>query len=149
MRPIRAVTVLTATLAALAAVTGCSASGLSPTSTSPTPPPQVTITFTSPSETSEIPHPDQITPETAKQLCDMISPKIDDWRTDTSTTARADFNLVVHDWAARSGGLNTKVLTDRALVDRVTTQTCPDTRQQALQALKVGNLADDLVGFGK
>ncbi len=140
---------LTATLAVLAVVTGCAGGGSSPLPVTPTSHSGITMTFTSASATTDFPNPDTVTPESAKQLCDMISPKIGDWRNQTDTARKADFNLVVHDWAARSGGLNTQVLEDRAMVDRITGQTCPATRQQALDALQVSALADGLVGFGK
>ncbi|MBY8859256.1 hypothetical protein K7711_22465 [Nocardia sp. CA2R105] len=78
----------------------------------------------------------------------MISPKIGEWRDQGSTARKADFNFIVHDWAARNGGLNTQVIADRTIVDRITTQNCPDTRRQALAALQIGTLADGLVGFG-
>ncbi|WP_067903967.1 hypothetical protein [Nocardia vaccinii] len=149
MYSIRQTTItLTAAMAALAAVTGCTAGGSDPLTTTPTSHPGVTITFTSPSATSDVPRPDSVTPEAAKQLCDKISPKIDEWRKQSSAARKADFNLIVHDWAARNGGLNTQVIADRAVVDRITTQNCPDTRRQALDALRISTLADGLVGFG-
>lgn len=152
MYSIRQTTItLAAALAALAALTGCNADGsgsLLPTTTS-TSHPDVTITFNSPSATSDVPRPDSVTPEAAKQLCDKISPKIDEWRDESPAARRTDFNLIVHDWAARNGGLNTQVIADRAVVDRITTQNCPDTRRQALDTLQISALADALVGFGR
>lgn len=149
MYPIRSVTTLAAALAVPAGVTGCTGSGgPNPLPPTPTSHPEVTITFTSPSATGEIPNPDQVTPEAAKLLCDMISPEIAKWRKQDTTTAAVSFNLTVHDWAARSGGLNTLVVRDRGIVDTITDRTCPDTRKQALEALRIGRLADGLAGFG-
>ncbi|WP_235747619.1 hypothetical protein [Nocardia coffeae] len=146
--PIRQTTIaLTAALMCLATVTGCT-TGAGPLPTTPTSHSGITITFVSPSATADIPRPDRVTPEAAKQLCDMISPKIGEWRDQGSTARKADFNFIVHDWAARNGGLNTQVIADRTIVDRITTQNCPDTRRQALAALQIGTLADGLVGFG-
>ncbi|WP_254206916.1 hypothetical protein [Nocardia alni] len=145
----RQVVFCTTALAVLAAVTGCAGSGSNPLPVTPTSHSGITMTFTSPSATTDFPRPDAVTPESAKQLCDMISPKIGDWRNQSATARKADFNLVVHDWAARSGGLNTQVLEDRTMVDRITSQTCPATRQQALDALQISDLADGLIGFGK
>lgn len=49
----------------------------------------------------------------------------------------------------RNGGLNDLVVTDRSIVDTVTTQNCPDVRQQALEALDVPELASALTGAGR
>lgn len=149
MHPIRSATTPAAVLAVLAGVSGCAGSnGPNPLPPTPTSHPDVTITFTSPSATGDMPNPDQVTPEAAKLLCDMISPEIANWRKQDATAAEVSFNLTVHDWAARSGGLNTLVVRDRGIVDTITDQTCPDTRKQALDALRIGRLADGLAGFG-
>jgi hypothetical protein len=149
MYPARLAVTLIAALATVAGVAGCTgSSGPNPLPATPTSHPDVTITFTSPSSTEDIPNPEQVTPEAEKLLCDMIAPDIANWRKQDATAAEVSFNLTVHDWAARSGGLNTMVVKDRSIVDRIADQTCPDTRRQALDALRIGRLADGLAGFG-
>ncbi|WP_280270106.1 hypothetical protein [Nocardia wallacei] len=85
----------------------------------------------------------------ARQLCDMIAPDIDTWRDQGSVTGRASFNGAVHNWAARTDGLNDEVLRDTSIVDDATTRTRPEVRDQALQVLEVPELASALVGFGR
>ncbi|MGI5219635.1 hypothetical protein [Nocardia sp. CA-290969] len=63
--------------------------------------------------------------------------------------ARVAFNGTVQNWAARNDGLNDEVLQDTGLVDTVTTQTCPDVRDRALEALDAETLAAALAGFGE
>ncbi|MGK8488153.1 hypothetical protein [Nocardia asiatica] len=89
----------------------------------------------------------EITSEAARQLCDMIQPELDNWRDQGSTVAKVSFNGTVQNWAARNE-LTDDVIKDKTIVDTVTTQTCPDVRQQALEVLDVPDLASGLVGFG-
>lgn len=88
-----------------------------------------------------------ISPEAAQQLCDMIEPEIDNWREQGPTVAKVTFNGTVQNWAARNNGLNDDVIRDKSIIDQVTTQTCPQVRQQALEVLEVPELADALLGF--
>ncbi|WP_280239068.1 hypothetical protein [Nocardia abscessus] len=96
---------------------------------------------TSPTEGAEV------TAEAARQLCDMIRPELDNWRDQGSTVAKVSFNGTVQNWAARNE-LTDDVIKDKTIVDTVTTQTCPDVRQQALEVLDIPDLATGLVGFG-
>ncbi|WP_228787179.1 hypothetical protein [Nocardia farcinica] len=89
-----------------------------------------------------------VTPQAAQQLCDMIQSELDNWRGQGATVAKVSFNGTVQNWAARNDGLNDDVIRDRTIVDTVTTQTCPDVRQQTLEVLEVPDLASALVGFG-
>jgi hypothetical protein len=50
----------------------------------------------------------------------------------------------VHEWALRNGGINGAVLADKPIVDRLTTKSCPDVRQQAVEALGIPDLASGL-----
>ncbi|MBF6175581.1 hypothetical protein IU476_29360 [Nocardia blacklockiae] len=84
--------------------------------------------------------PDQV----AKQLCDRIQPQLSDWRVQGPTLGRVALNITVHEWAAANGGINMQVLGDKAVVDRITTATCSDTRTQALQALELPDLASGI-----
>ncbi|WP_280387522.1 hypothetical protein [Nocardia wallacei] len=79
----------------------------------------------------------------------MIAPDIDTWRDHGSVAGRASFNGTVHNWAARTEGLNYEVVRDTSIVDDATTRTCPEVRDQALQVLEVPELASTLVGFGR
>ncbi|WP_406276086.1 hypothetical protein OH799_04525 [Nocardia sp. NBC_00881] len=116
----------------------------------PTSPTDATVSITMPTpSSSQVPNTDEITPEAAKQLCDMIRPEIDRWRGQGPTVGKVSFNGTVHNWAARNGGLNDTVVRDRSVVDAITTQNCPDVRQQALEALDIPDLASGLAGFGR
>jgi hypothetical protein len=134
--------------AGTAALTACSDEENSPAPATPTDQ-KITMTFPKPSSSSELPNPDQITPEAAKQLCDMMRPEIDNWRAQGSTLGKVAFNGTVHNWAARNGGLNDTVLENRGIIDTITTQNCPDVRQQTLAALDISDLASGLAGFGR
>ncbi|MFX0581271.1 hypothetical protein [Nocardia nepalensis] len=143
------VTLATATLAA-ALLVGCGGNGgVNPLPATPSSHPDVTITFSSPGSSAQVPNTDEITPTAAKQLCDMIRPEVDKWRNQGQQLGKISFNGTVHDWAARNGGLNDTVIRDRAIVDRITTTECPDVRLQVLDALQITTLADGLVGFGR
>ncbi|WP_433522722.1 hypothetical protein ACQPZ2_37445 [Nocardia pseudovaccinii] len=150
MPSIGSIATLAAATVAVALLAGCGGNGpLDPVLATPTSHPDITITFSSPGSSAQVPDPDEITPTAAKQLCDMLEPEVDRWRTEGAQLGKLGFNGTVHDWAARNGGLNDTVVKDRAIVDRITTTQCPDIRQQVLDALNVSTLADGLVGFGR
>ncbi|WP_051022448.1 hypothetical protein [Nocardia pneumoniae] len=139
---------LTCACAVGSALAGCSDNGDSaPVPATPSAG-TVSITMPGPPET-QVPNPDQVTPEAAKQLCDMMRADLDNWRDQGSVIAKVSFNGTVHNWAVRNGGLNDLVVTDRDVVDTATTQNCPDVRQQALEALGEPDLASALAGFGR
>ncbi|WP_174186591.1 hypothetical protein [Nocardia barduliensis] len=138
---------LVGALAAGSALTACSNDDSDPGAATQEP---ATVSITIPSPTSaQVPNPDQITAEAAQQLCDMMRADIGTWRDQGATVAKVTFNGTVHNWAARNGGLNDVVVTDRGSIDAVTTQNCPDVRQQAVEALDVPDLASALAGFGR
>ncbi|MEV6768489.1 hypothetical protein AB0N05_07625 [Nocardia sp. NPDC051030] len=56
------------------------------------------------------------------------------------------FNGTVQNWAAKNG-VNVAVMRDRAVIDKVTRETCPEVRESAIQALQVPDLATALIGF--
>lgn len=145
-RALAAGALLTATFCA-----GCDGgpTDMNPLPATPTSKPDFSMPFTSTSPANQLPDPDQVTPQVAKQLCDMMNPEIDTWRTQGPVLGRVSFNATVHDWAARSGGLNDRVVADRAVVDRITTQQCPEVRTRVLDALQITELADGLAGFGR
>ncbi|WP_040835003.1 hypothetical protein [Nocardia brevicatena] len=134
---------LTAALLVGAIATGCSdnndnGSEAAPSTSNPLP----TLTMSPEAED------DTITPEASRQLCDMIGTEIDNWHDQGPIVARVSFNGTVQNWAARNNGLNDEVIADNSIIDTVTTQTCPDVRNQALGVLDVPDLASALVGFG-
>lgn len=110
----------------------------------------ITLTFPPPSggATAEVPDTDAVSPAAARDLCDTLAGELGGWREQGGTGAKVSYNATVQSWAARNGGLNDIVVRDRAVVDTLTTQTCPDVRQQALDALELSDLASGLVGFG-
>ncbi|MEU0869756.1 hypothetical protein [Nocardia brasiliensis] len=114
----------------------------------PATPTDSSITLSMPSATAQVPDPDEVGPAAGKQLCDMMSPDIDKWRAEGAAVARVTFNGTVHNWAARNGGLNDTVLKDRSVIDKITSEQCPDIRKQALEVLDAADLASALVGFG-
>ncbi|APE38387.1 hypothetical protein BOX37_15830 [Nocardia mangyaensis] len=77
----------------------------------------------------------------------MIAPELDNWRTQGTAVAKVSFNGTVHNWAARSGGINAAVTRNRAVIDTVTSQHCPEVRERAIQILEVPDLASALAGF--
>ncbi|WP_159840589.1 hypothetical protein [Nocardia sp. CY41] len=146
-RPLGRFALLAGALAASSAIAACSGDDGGPAADTPEP---ATVSITMPAPSSpQVPDTDQITPEAATQLCDMMRADIDTWRGQGATLAKVTFNGTVHNWAARNGGLNDVVVTDRGTVDALTTQTCPDVREQAVQALDVPDLASALAGFGR
>jgi hypothetical protein len=99
------------------------------TSVAPTPTPAGTLT---------------ISPTSAAQLCDMIGPELSNFRVQGPTLGRISLNAMVHDWGFRNGGINGHVLADKAMIDRVTTESCPEVRTEALTALELPSLAAGL-----
>ncbi|WP_243655068.1 hypothetical protein [Nocardia alba] len=85
-----------------------------------------------------------ISPSSAAQLCDMIRPELSNFRVQGPTLGRISLNAMVHDWGFRNGGINGHVLADKAMIDRVTTESCADVRTEALTALELPSLAAGL-----
>lgn len=101
---------------------------------------------TSSSETSAVPGtPLEVPATAAKNLCDMMRPELSNWRIQGPTIGRVGLNAMVHEWALTNGAINARVLADKPVVDRVTTEVCPDVRQQAIEALNLPDLASGLV----
>ncbi|MFQ6399147.1 hypothetical protein ACLMAJ_37660 [Nocardia sp. KC 131] len=80
----------------------------------------------------------------ATQLCDMLRQELSNWRIQGGTLGKIGLNALVHEWALRNGGINGQVLADKAILDRTTTKSCSDVRQQAIEALGIPNLAAGL-----
>ncbi|MEV6324023.1 hypothetical protein AB0M45_22940 [Nocardia sp. NPDC051787] len=147
-RAVLRLALITCACAAGSALAGCTDNGDSAPVPATPDSPAVSITMPGPAET-QVPNPDQITPDAAKQLCDMMRADLDNWRDQGTTIAKVSFNGTAHNWAVRNGGLNDLIVTDRSVVDTATTQNCPDVRQQALEALDVPDLASALAGVGR
>lgn len=86
----------------------------------------------------------EIPDKAAQNLCDMMRPELSNWRVQGPTLGRIGLNAMVHEWALTNGGINAQVLGDKAVVDRVTTETCPDVHTEAVQALELPDLASGL-----
>lgn len=139
-------TLLLAGVFAAAALTACgSESNPAPTGSSSSTTGSATAT-TKPSGTAGTnkPSPPVISDTAAAQLCDMIKPELSNWRVQGPTLGKIGLNALVHEWALRNGGINGAVLADKPIVDRLTTKSCPDVHQEAIQALELPDLASGL-----
>ncbi|MEU1427183.1 hypothetical protein ABZ412_08905 [Nocardia sp. NPDC005746] len=83
-----------------------------------------------------------ISEDQAKQLCDMLRPQLSDWRVQGPTLGKIAFNATVAQWAVQNGLF---IPSERGVVDRVTTKSCADVRDQTLSALEIPNMAAGLV----
>jgi len=88
----------------------------------------------------------EITTAEAQQLCDMLRPELDNWKTQGTVAGRVTFNATVHNWAIRTGEAD-DIHEDRTLLDTVTTKQCPDIRNQTLEALNIPDLSAALLGL--
>ncbi|MEU1986177.1 hypothetical protein [Nocardia sp. NPDC019395] len=88
-----------------------------------------------------------VTDKAAQNLCDMMRPELSNWRVQGPTLGRVGLNLMVHEWALTNGIGNAAVLADKGVVDRATTETCPDVRTQAIEALEIPDLASGLASL--
>ncbi|MEU4343220.1 hypothetical protein AB0H00_18410 [Nocardia sp. NPDC023852] len=75
----------------------------------------------------------------------MLRPELTNWRIQGGTLGKIGLNALVHEWALRNGAINAAVLADKAIVDRAAIKSCPDVRQQAIDALGIPDLASGLV----
>ncbi|MEV0338350.1 hypothetical protein AB0H49_04925 [Nocardia sp. NPDC050713] len=151
--PSRSLAVLAGLVTVGSLVAGCGGDG----NTDPVPatPTEGTISLTIAAPTSadvpdpnaDVPNPDEVTPEAAAQLCDMMRAEVGNWSEQGEIVGRVSFNGTVHNWAVRNGGLNDAVLADQSIIDTATIQQCPDVRQQVLDALNLDDLAAGLAGF--
>lgn len=109
------------------------------------------LSSTAASSTAVAPTKGQVAPDpsdpVAKQLCDQIKPQLSDWRVQGPTLGGTALNITVHQWALGNGGLamSARVLTDKAMVDRITIKNCPDVRTDAIQALNLPDLASGIL----
>ncbi|MFI9505426.1 hypothetical protein [Nocardia sp. NPDC052566] len=134
-------TLAIAGVAATAALTACGSS------TTPAPTGSSASTTAAPSSTKPgggttvKPSAPEVTDAQATQLCDMIRPVLSDWRVQGPTLGKLQLNALVIEWRVRTGALQA----DKPTIDRITTKSCPDVRQQAIEALEIPDLASGLV----
>ncbi|MEV6280438.1 hypothetical protein [Nocardia sp. NPDC051832] len=83
----------------------------------------------------------EISDASATQLCELIKPELSSWRVQGPTIGKIGLNALVHQWGIQQGGINGHILQDKSIIDTVTTKSCPDVRQQAIEALGLPNLA--------
>ncbi|WP_433522007.1 hypothetical protein ACQPZ2_33010 [Nocardia pseudovaccinii] len=137
-------TLVVAGLFAAAALTACG-SGSSPAPTGSSSSTTGSATATSAAKTTSAPATTlEISDASATQLCDMIRPELSNWRVQGPTLGRIGLNALVHEWALRNGGINGHVLADKAMIDRITTKSCADVHQQAIEALELPDLASGI-----
>ncbi|MEV6139298.1 hypothetical protein AB0L63_25245 [Nocardia sp. NPDC051990] len=134
-------TLLVAGAFAAAALTACGNSSPAPTASSSSTTGSATATSAGKSAPTT---PLEISDASATQLCDMIRPELSNWRVQGPTLGRIGLNALVHEWALRNGGINGHVLADKAMIDRITTKSCADVHQQAIEALELPDLASGL-----
>ena len=137
-------TLVVAGLFAAAALTACG-SDSSPAPTGSSSSTTGSATATSAGKTTSAPPTTlEISDASATQLCDMIRPELSNWRVQGPTLGRIGLNALVHEWALRNGGINGHVLADKAMIDRITTKSCADVHQQAIEALELPDLASGI-----
>jgi hypothetical protein len=136
-------TLLLAGAFAAAALTACG-SGSNPTGSSGSTTGSASATSAPTGSSGAKPGSPQISDAAATQLCDMIRPELSNWRVQGPTLGRIGLNALVHEWALRNGGINGQVLADKPIIDRITTKSCADVHQQAIEALELSDLASGL-----
>ncbi|MEV6335570.1 hypothetical protein AB0M12_12745 [Nocardia vinacea] len=137
-------TLVVAGLFAAAALTACG-SDTSPAPTGSSSSTTGSATATSAGKTTSAPTTTlEISDASATQLCDMIRPELSNWRVQGPTLGKIGLNALVHEWALRNGGINGHVLADKAMIDRITTKSCADVHQQAIEALALPDLASGI-----
>lgn len=137
-------TLVVAALFSAAALTACG-SDSSPAPTGSSSSTTGSATATSAGKTTSAPTTTlEISDASATQLCDMIRPELSNWRVQGPTLGKIGLNALVHEWALRNGGINGHVLADKAMIDRITTKSCADVHQQAIEALALPDLASGI-----
>ncbi|HLS79251.1 MAG TPA: hypothetical protein VK083_20920 [Nocardia sp.] len=133
--------VLAAALAVAGTLSACGSSG-DPGHTAHTGTPTSQTTATASPTTTAKPGP-TVSDAAAQSLCDAIRPELSNFRVQGPTLGRVGMNLIVHPWGLQHG---IDVLNNKSVVDTVTSQTCPEVRQEAIEALEVPDLASVIVG---
>lgn len=139
----RAAVSLVAAAAVVGSIAACSTDSTTTGSSS-----SLTSTTTAaPTTTAETSAAGGITDQQKQQLCTDLGEQLQEWRIQGPTLGRGGLNIVVQTWAAQSGVINLQVVQNRAIVDDITIENCPDVRDEAMRSLDIPDLASGLVGF--
>lgn len=106
-----------------------------------------TTTERSTGATTEDAGPGGVTEAQAADLCSRMEGQLSNWRTYTPSVGRGGFNILVGEWGAANGVDLLALAGDRARIDTITSEQCPDVRDEAITALEIPDLAAGLVGF--
>ncbi|MBM7460422.1 hypothetical protein ACIBED_04750 [Rhodococcus coprophilus] len=88
-----------------------------------------------------------VTDAQAEDLCTRMEAQLSPWRTYTPSVGRGGLNILVAEWAGANGLDFLAVAGDRARIDTITSEQCPEVREEAITALEIPDLASGLVGF--
>ncbi|NLG55941.1 MAG: hypothetical protein GX542_09900 [Rhodococcus sp.] len=88
-----------------------------------------------------------VTTEQAAALCNDLEGQLQSWRTYTPTIGKTGLNGVIVTWIAQHGLNPIEFAQDRARIDAITNNECPEVRQGAIDALDIPDLASGLIGF--
>lgn len=88
-----------------------------------------------------------VTDAQAEDLCTRLEAQLSPWRTYTPSVGRGGLNILVGEWAGANGLDLLAVAGDRARIDTITSDQCPEVREEAITALQIPDLASGLVGF--
>jgi hypothetical protein len=148
VRP-NAIACLVGALATVGVAAGCSSPATDDASTNSS----LTVPSSGVPQTSTVPAPPpagavNLSDQAKQQLCTDLEIPLSDWRVQGPTLGRPGLLILVNQWALGAGGpgLNLQIANDRSIVDTITTETCPDIRRQAIEALNLPDLASGLIG---
>ena len=88
-----------------------------------------------------------VTDAQAEDLCTRLEAQLSPWRTYTPSVGRGGLNILVGEWAGANGLDLLAVAGDRAQIDTITSEQCPEVREEAITALEIPDFASGLVGF--
>ncbi|MBF0660909.1 hypothetical protein [Rhodococcus sp. (in: high G+C Gram-positive bacteria)] len=88
-----------------------------------------------------------VTDAQAEDLCTRLEAQLSPWRTYTPSVGRGGLNILIGEWAGANGVDLLALAGDRARIDTITSEQCPEVRQEAITALEIPDLASGLVGF--
>ncbi|MFC7450629.1 hypothetical protein [Rhodococcus daqingensis] len=132
--------------AVVALASGCA------TDTAPNPAPAPSGGTGSLPATSVAPAPDAaatggVTEMQAAKLCADMQAQLQSWRTYTPTIGKGGLNTVVATWAAQNGINVIELMGNKARIDAITQAQCADVRAEAIESLRIPDLASGLIGF--
>lgn len=91
--------------------------------------------------------PGGVTEAQAADLCARMEGQLSNWRTYTPSVGRGGLNILVGEWGAANGVDLLALAGDRARIDTITSEQCPQVREEAIAALEIPDLAAGLVGY--